>query len=163
MEPLFPKEDPVNDIVEKLPLVARVLLGLVFLVFGLNGFLGFMDMPEMPPQANAFLGALVGTGYFLPVQKAVEVLGGLALLSGRFVPLGLTLLAPVVVEVALFHVFLAPGGLGMALVLLVLEAFLAYAYRDSFRGVLDPKARPRVAESREAQARRLDAEAPAGA
>ena len=69
-----------------LPLVARVLLGLVFTVFGLNGFFGFMSMPPMPDAANDFMGALAQSGYFMPFLKAVETLAGIALLAGFFAP-----------------------------------------------------------------------------
>jgi uncharacterized membrane protein YphA (DoxX/SURF4 family) len=125
-----------------LPLVARLFLGLIFTVIGLNGFLHFLPMPPPPPAAGAFFGALAQTGYFIPLLKGTEVLAGLALLSGRFVPLALVVLAPIVVNIAAYHIFLTPGDLGMAAFLTFLQAFLAWTYRDSFRGVLDPDARP---------------------
>ena len=74
---------------------ARVLLGLVFVVFGLNGFLHFIEPPEMNEAAGALMGVLVGTGYFMAVVKLVEVVSGLMILTGKFLPLGLILLAPV--------------------------------------------------------------------
>lgn len=126
---------------------ARALLGVLFTVFGLNGFFGFLPAPELPEPAGAFLGALVGTGYLLPLIKGTEVVAGLALLSGRAVPLALTVLAPITVNILLFHLLLAPG-LGIPLVILALQLFLAWAYRSSFRGVLNLSARP-VAASRE--------------
>jgi uncharacterized membrane protein YphA (DoxX/SURF4 family) len=132
----------MRPIVDRLPAVARLLAGLIFTVFGLNGFFHFIPQPPPPPAAGAFAGALFATGYFFPLLKGTEVLAGLLLLSGRFVPLALTLLAPIVVNIVLFHAFLAPAGLPLALVVLVLEAFLAWAYRDAFRGVLDAGARP---------------------
>ncbi len=126
----------------KLPIAARILLGLIFFVFGLNGFLSFMPPPPMPEPAGAFLGALAATGYMFPLIKGTEVVAGLLLLGGRFVPLALVLLAPVIVNIALFHVALAPGSMVMVVALLGLELYLAWAYRDAFRGVLDPSARP---------------------
>lgn len=125
-----------------LPLVARVLLGLVFFVFGLNGFLHFLPMPPMPGPAGAFAGALAATGYMFPLIKSLEVLAGAALLTGKFVPLALVVLAPIVVNIAAFHVFLTPGDIGMSIVLVFLLAFLGYSYRRSFAGVLDPNAKP---------------------
>jgi uncharacterized membrane protein YphA (DoxX/SURF4 family) len=122
--------------------VARVLLGLVFLVFGLNFFFQFMPMPPMAGPAGAFAGALFATGYMFPLIKVTEILGGLMLLSGRFVPLGLVLLAPIIVNIAAFHVFLTPGEVGMSAVLVAIEAFLGWSYRDSFRGLLNPTATP---------------------
>jgi uncharacterized membrane protein YphA (DoxX/SURF4 family) len=129
---------------QKAVLGARIVLGLIFTVFGLNGFFHFLPLPELPEKAGAFMGALGATGYMFPLIKATEVVGGLMLLAGRFVPLGLTLLAPVVVNILLFHVVLAPSGMAMTLVIVVLEVFLAWAYRGSFTGVLDAGAKPTV-------------------
>lgn len=123
-------------------LVVRTLLGLAFVVFGLNFFFQFMPMPPMSgPPAN-FMGALFATGYMFPLIKGVEVLAGLMLLTGRFVPLGLLLLSPIVVNIAAFHVFLTPGEVGMSAALVAMLAFLGYAYRGSFRAALDPNASP---------------------
>jgi uncharacterized membrane protein YphA (DoxX/SURF4 family) len=122
--------------------VARILLGLGFFVFGLNGFLHFLPAPSFPEDAGVFLGALAATGYFFPLLKATETISGILLLSGRFVPLALTLLAPILVNILAFHAFLAPAGILPGLVLAVLEIIVAYQYRDSFRGVLIARATP---------------------
>lgn len=121
---------------------ARVVLGLIFVVYGLNGFFGFMPMPEMNEEAAAFMGALAATGYFMVVEKAVEIVAGFMILTGRFLPLGLILLAPISVNIFLFHLFLDPGGLPVAILVVVLQGFLAWAYRDSFRDVLRADAKP---------------------
>ena len=115
---------------------ARILLGLVFFVFGLNGFLHFIPMP--PPQGKAaqFMGGLAATGYLIPLLFGVQVIAGAALLVRRFVPLALILLAPIIVNIVLFHVFLEPSGLPLALFVLALEIFLAWSYRAAFRPVL---------------------------
>ena len=107
----------------------------------INGFLNFMPTPDVPASAGAFLGALAATGYMFPVIKGVEVIVGALLLSNRFVPLALTLLAPIMVNIVLFHAVLAPAGLGMVLTLLALQLYLAWSYRDSFRAVLTAHAR----------------------
>lgn len=125
------------------PTAARILLGLIFFVFGLNGFLQFIPQPPPPPAGGAFLGALAATGYMFPMIKGVEVVAGAMLLGNRFVPLALTLLAPILVNIAAYHLVLAPG-LPMVVALLGLELFLAWSYRDSFRGVLAAQARPAV-------------------
>ena len=125
-----------------LPLVARVLLGLIFFVIGLNGFFNFLPMPPHPGPADDFIGALAATGYMFPLLKGLEVLAGTLLLSGKFVPLALVILAPIVVNVAAFHVFLTPGEPAMAIVLTFLLAFLGWTYRSSFSGVLNPNAAP---------------------
>lgn len=130
----------------KLPSVARIILGLVFFVFGLNGFLHFIPQPPMSGPSGEFLGALVATGYMIPLLKMVEVGAGLLLLSGRFVPLALTLLAPIVVNIAAFHLVLAPGGLALTALIVAAELYLAWAYRDAFRPVLAASAKPRIEE-----------------
>lgn len=124
-----------------LPVATRVVLGLVFFVFGLNGFLHFLPQPPMPAGAMPFLGGLAGAGYFFPLLKATEVTAGVLLLSNRFVPLALTVLAPIVVNIAAFHLALAPNPI-MVTFLLVAEIYLAWSYRDAFRGVLAARARP---------------------
>lgn len=126
---------------QKLPLIARILLGLVFTVFGLNFFLTFLPTPALGAEAGAFLGALVG-GKILTVAKIIEIVTGLALLVGRFVPLALTVLAPVVVGIVLFHAVFDPGGLVIPLVLAALNAYLGWAYRSSFAPMLAADAQP---------------------
>lgn len=122
-------------------IIARVLLGLLFLVFGLNGFLHFMGpMPEMQGQAGAFITALVSSGYFY-VIAFLQVVGGLCLLLGaRFVPLGLTLLGPVIVNIVLYHVFLDPDprGFPMTIVVSALALFLLWIYRFKFPAIFQP-------------------------
>lgn len=131
-----------------LPIVARSVLGLLFLVFGLNGFFNFMPMPPLPGRAGEFIGALAAAGYMFPLIKGTEVVAGALLLGGRFVPLALVLLAPVIVNIALFHLILAPGGYGLLALIVGLELYLAWAYRDSFAGVLRANARPLASEER---------------
>jgi hypothetical protein len=125
---------------------ARILLGLVFVVFGLNGFLHFLPMPPLSGPPADFLGALLATGYMFPLIKGTEVIAGALLLSGRYVPLALTLLAPVVVNIVGFHAFLAPAGLGLPLVVLVLEVALAWSYRSAFRALLRARVSPDAAD-----------------
>ncbi|MEM9072566.1 MAG: DoxX family protein [Myxococcota bacterium] len=131
----------------KLPIAARLLLGLIFFVFGLNGFLNFLPQPPVPEAAGSFLGALAASGYFFPVLKATEVAVGAALLSNRFVPLSLVVIAPVSIHILLFHAVLAPSNMVVAVGVIVLNAYLGYAYRESFRGVLKAKAEPTTASS----------------
>lgn len=131
----------MNTVRHLAPTAARLLLGLLFFVFGLNGFLHFLPQPPMPAGALPFLGGLAGAGYFFPLLKATEITAGVLLLSNRFVPLALTLLAPIVVNIAAFHVFLAPSPLMVAF-LLGAEIYLAWVYRASFRGVLAAHSQP---------------------
>ena len=113
-------------------IVARILLGLVFFVFGLNGFLQFMPNPPPTPAAGAFFGALFATHYMFFLIFGTQVLGGALLLLGMMVPFALTILAPEVVNIVAFHIFLSPALLPMALVVLALELFLAWHYRAAF-------------------------------
>jgi uncharacterized membrane protein YphA (DoxX/SURF4 family) len=119
-------------------IIVRVLLGLQFVIFGSNAFLKFMPMPEMHGQAGAFITALVGSGYMY-VIAVLQVLGGLCLLLGaRFVPLGLTLLGPVIVNIVLYHLFLDTNGLPIAIVVALLALFLLWIYRFKFPAIFQP-------------------------
>jgi putative oxidoreductase len=114
--------------------IARILLGLVFFVFGLNGFLHFMSNPPPLPAAAQFFGALFATGYMIPLIFATQTLGGILLLLGVAVPFALTILAPVIVNIIAFHIFLSPvpAEIVIALIVSLLEAFLVWQYRAAF-------------------------------
>jgi uncharacterized membrane protein YphA (DoxX/SURF4 family) len=126
----------MNAIVRRLPtaarLGARMILGLVFVVFGLNGFLQFLPQPPLPAPALAFVGALGASGYFFPLLKVVEIGAGLLLLAGVFVPFALTLLAPVIVNIVAFHLFLDRSGLAIVGLVLAAEVYLAFVHRAAF-------------------------------
>ena len=126
------------------PSVVRVLLGALFLVFGANKLVPFMPMPELPAAAGPFVGGLASTGYFFPLLGSIEVVMGALLIAGRFVPLALTVLAPIVVQIALFHTVLAPS-LGLVAFILGAELYLAWTYRAAFTSVL--RARTAAPES----------------
>jgi uncharacterized membrane protein YphA (DoxX/SURF4 family) len=121
-----------------LVIAARLLLGLLFFVPGLNYFVEFIPPPTdpVPAGAMAFAGALFQTGYMFPLIKGTEVLGGALLLSNRFVPLALVLLAPVMVNIVAFHAFLAPSGIALTLVMAALQIALAWAHRAAYRPLL---------------------------
>lgn len=125
----------------KIPAVARTLLGLAFLVFGANFFFNFLPAPAEPPDAAAYLGALFGAK-LLTIVKVVEVAAGLALLGNRFVPLALTLLAPVEIGILHFHAVFAPAGLPVPIVLVALTIYLAIAYRAAFAPMLRAQVEP---------------------
>jgi putative oxidoreductase len=112
--------------------IARILLGLVFFVFGLNGFLHFMPNPPPTPAAGAFFGALIATHYMFFLIFTPQVIGGALLLIGVAVPFALVILAPVVVNILFFHIYLSPGLLPMALVVVAFELLLAWNYRAAF-------------------------------
>jgi uncharacterized membrane protein YphA (DoxX/SURF4 family) len=134
----------VKTIAKQLPVAARLVLGLVFFVFGLNGFLHFLPRPPMTGSAGAFVGALASSGYLLSLLSATQVLSGALLLSGFFVPLALALLAPVIVNIVAFHLFLAPGNYVVVGVVLVSELFLVWIYRAAFAPMLQATTSPQT-------------------
>lgn len=134
----------MNPLKRHAPTVARALLGLVFFVFGLNGFFGFLPQPPPPESAAAFLGGLAASGYMFPLIKGTEVAAGALLLVNRYVPLALTVLAPVIVNIVAFHTLLAPMT-PIALLVLALEVYLAFVYRSAFRPVLQARVAPDAA------------------
>jgi len=114
--------------------IARYLLGIVFFVFGLNGFLDLIPLPPLPTPAADFLQALQHTGYLFYLVKGTEVVAGALLLSGRFVPLALVLLSPVIVNIVLFHAYLnAPHEVVPPLVMLGVHLFLVWQYRKHYQ------------------------------
>lgn len=117
-------------------IIARVLLGLIFVVFGSNIFFHFIPMPPQPDSPASQYGKLLMESHYMLVVGVLQVLGGLLLLVGRFVPLGLVLLGPVIVNIDLFHILLAPSGLPMAAVVSTLALFLLWRYRAAFGGLV---------------------------
>ena len=119
--------------------IARYLLGLIFTVFGLNGFLNFIHQPPPPnPVAIQFLVA-VSASHFAAFFFAMQLIGGLLLLSGFFVPLALTVLAAELYNILAFHLTLAPASIAPALVACVLWGLVFLQYRNSFAGILAVK------------------------
>lgn len=118
--------------------LARLLLGLLFTVFGLNGFLHFIPMP--PPQgiAGQFMGALFVSHYLVPIF-ALQLIAGVLLLVNRFVPVALTLLGPILVNIVLFHVLMEPKGIGMAIITVALWSIVFYRERSAFKGIFVAK------------------------
>jgi putative oxidoreductase len=119
-------------------LIARILLGLLFLVFGLNGFLHFIPMQPPTGLAGQYMGALF-LSHYLVVVFVLEAVGGLLLLINRYVPLALVLLGPVIVNIALFHACLAPAGLPIALFAVALWLVVFAGVRGAFAGLLVQK------------------------
>ena len=121
-----------------LTIIARVLLGLIFVFFGSNGLLHFLPMPPLPQGVTGeFLHSFFASGYVY-VISAFQLIAGLLLLIGKFVPLGLTILGAIIVNIWSFHLLMAPAGLPPAVVVTILELFLVWSYRDRFAGILRP-------------------------
>lgn len=114
---------------------ARLLLGIVFFGFGLNGLLHFLPLPRAQGDAAIFMDGLLASRYFFPMLFATYLATGIALVTGRFVPLALTVLAPVIVNIAVMHLFVPSSGgeIFLAAVVTVLEIFLGWRYRAAFR------------------------------
>lgn len=121
-------------------LISRLLLGLVFTFFGLNGFLHFLPNPPLPPTPSGrFIGALVES-HFVYLIAGVQVVGGVLLLIGRYVPLALTLLGPMIVNIFFYHLLMDPKGLPLAAVVAVLWFVLFFRYRQNFSGLFVQRA-----------------------
>jgi putative oxidoreductase len=119
-------------------IIARVLLGLIFIVFGSNAFLHFIPTPPLPQNlAGDYVRVFLASGYVY-VVGGLQLIGGLLLLLGRFVPLGLTILGAIIVNILVFHILMAPEGFPPAIVVTVLELFLLWRYRDAFAGLVRP-------------------------
>ncbi len=120
-------------------LVARILLGLVFVIFGLNGIHPFMPMGPMPGgAAGQFVGALIQSHYTL-IVAFLQVIGGALLLANRYVTLGLVILGPVIVNIFLFHALMEPKGLPLAVIVVLLWFILAYHARRNLSGIFAPR------------------------
>lgn len=118
----------------------RVLLGLVFTVFGLNGFLHFIPQPgPVPVLAGQFMGALIQSHYMAAVF-ALQLVCGVLLLANRYIPLSLALLAPVIVNILLFHILMMPAGLPLPAVVACLWLVLASRFRSAFSGLWEQRA-----------------------
>jgi len=121
-------------------LIARLLLGLTFVVFGLNGFLNFLSMGPMPSGLpGQFIGALFQSHYYY-VVAGLQVIGGVLLLANRFVPLALVLLGPIIVNILLYHVFLNPAGIALAIFVTILWLIVFYGHRQYFSGIFVQRA-----------------------
>src|SRR5690606_26106940 len=118
--------------------IAELLLGIIFLGAGLNGYVvlfGFEAFAPTSPAAMEFL----GEGYFLALEKGVEIIAGILLLIRRYVSLVLLVLASIIVNILAFHVFVDSNLLVLALLVMILEGILIWYYRDSFKGLLESK------------------------
>lgn len=119
--------------------VLRLLLGAIMGGSAAVFFLQLAPPPELPAPAMNLFTAMAATGYFLPFLKATELIVALALLANLFVPLALVVLAPITVNIVLFHIFLAPADIAISLLLPLLHLALAWFYRGRFREILRAK------------------------
>jgi putative oxidoreductase len=134
------KENPVMKTVS---VIARYLVGAIFLVMGLNGFLHFIPFPPPPGIAGQFMGALY-VSHYLWVIFAFQLIAGVLLLANRYVPLAVAVLAPVIVNILTFHATMAPSGLPLAIFVAVLWALIFVDVRPAFSGLFQPRLRARA-------------------
>jgi uncharacterized membrane protein YphA (DoxX/SURF4 family) len=125
---------------KKVAIVARILLGLIFFVFGLNGFLNFIPLPPAPEPAQKFLMALAETGYMFPLIKTIEVITGLFILINFQVPFALLLLAPIAINIFLFHLFLeGVSTILMPAIILICIGITAYDRFEHYKNIFIKK------------------------
>lgn len=111
----------------KLPMIVRILLGLVFFASGLAGLLGLAKPPDdLPADMITFMNGMMATHYLFPFVKITETVCGLLLMSGFFVPLALVVLAPVMLNIFFVNAFLMPSGLPIVLVLGTMMIYLSF-------------------------------------
>jgi putative oxidoreductase len=123
--------------------IARYLAGVIFVVIGLNGFLNFLPLPPPGGVAGQFLGALL-VSHYVWVIFAFQVIAGALLLVNRYVPLAVAVLAPVIVNILVFHATMAPSGLPLALVVAALWALVFVDVRPAFSGLFQSRLQPRT-------------------
>lgn len=116
--------------------ISRILLGLIFLVFSLNYWLQFIPIPGQPEGSHGanFMGAIFATK-FLMLVKILQLISAVLLLSGRYVNLALTLLGPIIISIALFHILVAPGNYGLTIVLGVLALVTLIGQKNYVRAI----------------------------
>jgi putative oxidoreductase len=127
--------------------ISRFLLALIFLIFGLNGFLHFIPMTPPSGVAGQFLGSMFVTKYLLFVF-AIQFLGGVLLLINRYVPIALTILGPIILNILLFHGLMNPAGLGLALLVTILWSVVLGSVRSAFAGIFQARVDMETAPAR---------------
>jgi uncharacterized membrane protein YphA (DoxX/SURF4 family) len=120
-------------------IVLRSLLGFLFVFSGVAFFFDLMEKPELTGSIQTFTQGMEAAVYFLPLLKATEILCGLLLLSGRFVALGLVILAPISINIFMVHIFIEPNGIPVGTFVLISNLILAYAYRGKYKALFESK------------------------
>ncbi len=123
-------------------IIVRTLMGLMFLLGSIVFFLNLLPPPELSGPMKTFNEGLAASGYFFTLLKATELVCGLLLVTGRFVPLALVILSPIIVNIFFVHLLLERTGLPVAIFLVLANIFLAYYYRDAFKALLTPNQTP---------------------
>lgn len=121
----------------KLPMILKIVLGLILIIFGANKFFNFIPMPPMEGNAATFMGGLGASGYMFPLLGILQIGIGILLILNKAVPFALILLAPLAVNMVLFHVAMAPAGIAAAALVFILNAYLMYSNWDKFKGLFE--------------------------
>ncbi len=122
----------------KLAFTSRLLLGLLLISGGINNFLVRNPVSNPTPEGDRFLSLLQETGYLLHAAAITEISAGILLLSGYFLPLALVVVAPIIINIFLFHIFVQFAGIETALVAAAFYSYLVYIHREYFSDVLSP-------------------------
>jgi putative oxidoreductase len=117
-------------------ITVRIILGLLFVVSSLGYFFNLMPAGEMSEAAQLFFTGMVASKYLLPVVKTIELLVGVAFLTGKFVPLATVVIFPITLNIVLFHAFLAPEGMIVPIIILAGNLFLAYRYKENYQSLV---------------------------
>jgi putative oxidoreductase len=120
-------------------LIVRVLMGLLFLFASVSVLFNLVPQPELTGKVKVFMEGVNASGYLLPLIKITELVCGLAFVAGRFVPLATVVIAPIIVNIFFFHAFVDTSGVPVAVFLVLANIFLAYAYWDKFKPLLEAK------------------------
>ncbi len=124
---------------KKVALIARIILGSIFTLFSLMYFFNLMPAQEIQGPSAAFMTGLFSSGYMMTVVKLIELICGIALITGQFVALSTVVIFPITLNIFLFHAFLEPASVAMSIVLLALNLFLAYTKKESYQLILARK------------------------
>lgn len=120
-------------------LIVRMLMGLLFLFASIAVLFNLAPQPELTGNAKIFMDGMLASGYLLTLIKLTELVCGIAFVSGLFVPLALVVIAPVNINILLFHLFVDTAGLPVAIFLVLANAFLAFVHREKFRPLFDAR------------------------
>jgi uncharacterized membrane protein YphA (DoxX/SURF4 family) len=120
-------------------IVVRILLGLMFAFASIAFFFKLIPVPEMTGSIKIFNDGIAASIYLMPTVKIFELLCAIAFLSGRFVPLATVVIFPIILNILLYHAFLDPSALPIAILLMLGNLFLAYSYRDKYKAFLTAK------------------------
>jgi uncharacterized membrane protein YphA (DoxX/SURF4 family) len=123
-----------------LTLVARILLGLAFLVFGLNGIFNFIPVPPIPPGLMKDFSTVMATSHYMAAVGIFEVVAAILFLINRYVPLALVLIGPVIVNILIFHILIAPASIGPGIFVTICWFIVFRSVRGAFAGIFQAKA-----------------------